>query len=196
MAIPGSRWRLTHHRAADPLPALEHDPLGSDTVADVLDELVQRFVQPYYLHMMRTNAVDLDDRLAEEVRALGREIPVSDVFELLQSHWRPRVMGAWFAAARTEVDFCEAVLESLDTCRGSLTAAPLAVAALVHVGPTTLQHIADYAERDAAKGWGAAGFAVAAIEHLTGAEAAGPVEENDRQRLTAMLHLALRLSHP
>ena len=159
----------------------------------VLEADKERLVVPFYLQMMRTNAVGDGDELADEIAVLAHEISVGDVLELLRSDWRPRVMGAWFAAARDEIEIGDGVLASLDTCYGSLTSPPLVTAALVHGRPKTREHLNSYVERDMANEWGAANFALAAIEHLDGKATQGIVADTDRGALSAMLNLASRL---
>ena len=64
-----------------------------DTVGP--DELTARYVQPFYLKMMRTNAVDCGLTLAFDIAAVGRTARPEDVITLLRGSWRGRVMGAW-----------------------------------------------------------------------------------------------------
>ena len=57
-----------------------------------------RFVAPFYLAMMGTNAIEhADADLLRRVVAVGRDASVRDVVWLLRGEWRPRVMGAWFS---------------------------------------------------------------------------------------------------
>ena len=82
---------------------------------------------------------------------------------------------------------------SLGTCFGSLTSPPLVTAALVHAGPNTIEALQAYIERDASNGWGAGGFAVAAIERLGGTATDAIADDDDRQELAAMLVVARRI---
>lgn len=154
----------------------------------------QRLIAPYYMRMMSTNVVGEGDDLATEVAALAQTLSVADVVELLRSEWRPRVMGAWFGGARTEIAVGDEVLASLDTCFGSLTSPPLVVAALLHRRPTTAERLIRYVERDRANGWGSAGFALAAVEYLRGPAEDGLLSTDaDRRTLAAMLEFGSRL---
>ena len=86
-----------------------------------------RLVAPFYLDMMGTNAIEYADaELLRSVAALGRDASVVDVVWLLRGAWRPRVMGAWFSLLHDSDAVTRAVLQSLETSVGSLTAPPLA----------------------------------------------------------------------
>src|SRR5688500_14801135 len=57
-----------------------------------------RFVAPFYLAMMGTNAIEhAEADLLRRVVAVGRDASAGDVVWLLRGEWRPRVMGAWFS---------------------------------------------------------------------------------------------------
>ena len=58
-----------------------------------MTELERRCVLPFYLKMMRLNALGHDVPLGT-VRKVGRQTADSEVAALLASGWRPRVMGA------------------------------------------------------------------------------------------------------
>ena len=86
-----------------------------------------RLVAPFYLDMMGTNAIEYADAdLLRSVAAVGRDASVVDVVWLLRGAWRPRVMGAWFSLLHDSDAVTRAVLQSLETSVGSLTAPPLA----------------------------------------------------------------------
>lgn len=126
-----------------------------------------RFVQPFYLGMMRLNAVQHGARLAPDIAATGRTASAHDVVRLLRNRgWRERVMGAWFSLFQDEQTVIEALLEALSTSWGSLDAPPLAVAAVVLAGPGALPALEAYYAADLSHGWGAAGLAAAAVDHL------------------------------
>jgi len=125
-----------------------------------------RFVQPFYLKMMRLNAIRYGPRLAADIVAAGRATSPSDVISLLRSNWRERVMGAWFALLLDNHSVTDAVLQALSTSRGSLDAPPLAAAAVILAGVRALPALETYYAADLANEWGAAGIAAAAVDHL------------------------------
>src|SRR5260370_40073391 len=61
-----------------------------------------RFVQPFYLRMMRLNSIQYGPRLAADIVVAGRTASPADVISLLGSNWRERVMGAWFALLQAD----------------------------------------------------------------------------------------------
>ena len=78
-----------------------------------------RFVAPFYLAMMGTNAIEhAEADLLRRVVAVGRDASVVDVVWLLRGAWRPRVMGAWFSLLHDSEAVTRAVLQSLETSRG------------------------------------------------------------------------------
>jgi hypothetical protein len=125
-----------------------------------------RFVQPFYLKMMRLNAIQYGPRLAADIVAAGRAASPSDVISLLQSNWRERVMGAWFALLHPHPSVTDAVLQALSTSRGSLDAPPLAAAAVMLAGARALPALETYYAADLTHEWGAARIAAAAVDHL------------------------------
>ncbi len=79
--------------------------------------------------MMGSNAIQhADAKLLRSVVEVGRDASVGDVVWLLRGEWRPRVMGAWYSLLHDSEAVTRAVLQSLATSSGSLTAPPLAVA--------------------------------------------------------------------
>jgi len=126
-----------------------------------------RFVAPFYLAMMGTNAIEhADADLLRRVVAVGRDASVRDVVWLLRGEWRPRVMGAWFSLLHDGEAVTRAVLQALETSRGSLTAPPLAVAAVLLADHEAESALAAYVAEDVLHGWGAAAFVSAAMDHL------------------------------
>jgi hypothetical protein len=89
-----------------------------------LTDLERRYVQPFYLTMMRLNALRSEVPL-DTLRDAARQLTDDDVTLLLNTAWRPRVLGAWFASGRGG-RLETALLRSLETLGGSLTAPPLA----------------------------------------------------------------------
>ncbi|MDA0171825.1 DUF6000 family protein [Solirubrobacter taibaiensis] len=139
-----------------------------------------RFVAPFYLAMMGTNALQYAEAdLLRRVVAVGRDASVVDVVWLLRGEWRPRVMGAWFSLLHDSEAVTRAVLQSLETSHGSLTAPPLAVAAVVLANHEAQSALAAYVARDVLHDWGSAAFVGAAMEHL-GMQA--PMELSERHR--------------
>jgi len=130
--------------------------------SDVLD----RCVRPFYLNMMRTNALEYGESPVEAIRAAARDVTSEEVMSLLRGSWRPRVMGAWLAVLRPTREVKDSVLTSLTTSRGSLDAPPLAVAAVVLAGPDAIGSLEHYFAADQANAWGAAGLIAAAGEYL------------------------------
>lgn len=139
-----------------------------------------RFVTPFYLAMMGTNAIEhAEADLLRRVVAVGRDASVVDVVWLLRGEWRWRVMGAWFSLLHDSEAVTQAVLRSLETSGGSLTAPPLAVAAVLLADHEAESALAAYVAEDVLHGWGSAEFVSAAMEHL-GMRA--PVELSQRHR--------------
>jgi hypothetical protein len=139
-----------------------------DYVPGVLRSDEDRLVKPFYLDMMGINAIQYADAdVLRNVLAVGREASAADVVWLLRSEWRPRVMGAWFSLLHDDEAVTRAVLRSLETSAGSLTAPPLAVAAVLLANHGAAKGaLADYLVRDVSHDWGSAGFVGAALEHL------------------------------
>ena len=92
-------------------------------------------VLPFYLSMMRTNATAVDERLWDDLVVVGRTATVDDVLWLLRvGAWRPVVMGAWLSLRFDRGQVGAAVSHALQESEGSLTAPPLAVAAVTILG--------------------------------------------------------------
>ena len=146
-----------------------------------------RLVAPFYLAMMGTNAIRYADaEVLRSVVAVGRNVSVADVVWLLRGAWRPRVMGAWFSLLHASEAMTRAVLQSLETSSGSLTAPPLAVAAVLLAGHEAQSALGDYVTQDLSHQWGAAAFVSAAIEHL-GSRAPTELSEQPRSSFAQML---------
>ena len=93
------------------------------------------FVLPFYLSMMRTNATAVGERLWDDLVVVGRTATVDDVLWLLRvGAWRPVVMGAWLSLRFDRGQVGAAVSHALQESAGSLTAPPLAVAAVTILG--------------------------------------------------------------
>lgn len=107
----------------------------------------KRLVAPFYLDMMRSNALGLDSRTRRRLVRAGRAAKLEDVRYLLAGgssqvpqvdgvflHWRPVVMGAWLSLRFEPDEVKEALIYALDHSAGDLTALPLASATVILVG--------------------------------------------------------------
>ena len=155
-------------------------PAGTRDYGSGVSANEHRLVRPFYLDMMGMNAIERADAdLLRRVVAVGQDTSVADVVWLLRGEWRPRVMGAWFSLLHESDAVTRAVLQSLQTSAGSLTAPPLAVAAVLLAEHEAQGALAAYFAQDVLHGWGSAAFASAAIEHLGGQT---PMEPSERDR--------------
>ena len=157
-----------------------------------LSELERRCVAPFYLQMMGLNAMSQDAPVAA-VREAGRTTADEQVAELLAGHWRARVMGAWLAAGRTE-RLATALLASLETSAGSLTAPPLATVALAGLGRKAAPSLQVYLRFDNENRRGSATFVAAVLERLGDPQAGIAVDADDYRAVAAMLSVATRLA--
>lgn len=149
-------------------------------------------MQPFYMTMMRLNAVRCVVPF-DALRDASRLITDYDVTLLLNSDWRPRVMGAWFASGRAG-RLETALLRSLETSGGSLTAPPLATVAGRGLGVVAVPSLRAYLQRDLEHGWGSASFVAAVLERLGAVQADVAVDGRDRSDLDQMLTVARRLA--
>ena len=155
---------------------------------------IEQLVKPYYLQMMRLNALQYADDLVGALRLTGRTVSSGEVVELLGRFWRERVMGAWFSLLCDDDELVlAAVLQALRTSFGSLDAPPLIVAAVVLGGSASAPAIEHYLRRDVEQNWGASGFARAACDALDGQTTDEPVTTSDRADFEALLKIAQRL---
>jgi hypothetical protein len=120
------------------------------------DELYKRFVQPWYLQMMRLGACQSGQRLAPQIARASLDADEEVVLRLLRPAWRERVMGAWLSVTRSSEIVMAEVLHQLEQSHGALDAPPLATAAVVLAGPACTSSLGQYHERDVNSGWGAA----------------------------------------
>lgn len=140
---------------------------------------LRRYVTPFYLKLMGCAAGDADTHLITKVRKRASHLSSSQVAQLLQMHWRPRVMGAWYAVAVQDPSLSTPVHDSLETSLGHLTSPPLITATLAYPSQRTATLLHDYIETDREHQWGAAGFAAAALDRLVPA-AEGQVDAPPR----------------
>lgn len=157
------------------------------------DERLQELVTPFYLQMVRVNALEMDDELLAGVAANGRTASVDEVLGLLQDSWRPRVMGAWYALFHDDPQIPEAVADCLRSSSGTLTSPPLAVSAVVLLGSEALGALEFHAEQDSSHVWGGHGFLAAALEHLGVTASTGRPEDRHRAEFDGLLAVARRL---
>lgn len=157
------------------------------------DDRTARLVAPFYLKMMRFNAVDADEELLARVLEVSTQATAEDVTALLRDPWRSTVMGAWISLAHSDDRVTDEVLAALDRSHGSLDSPPLVTAAIALAASKGLPGLAQYAQRDAASNWGALPFVVAAIEYLGGTSVIGQSDQPSRKMLTAMVGVANRL---
>jgi hypothetical protein len=147
-----------------------------------------RLVAPFYLSMMGINAIrHANANVLQDLVAVGRDTSVEEVVGLLRGTWRPRVMGAWFSLLHDNETVTRAVLQSLRTSSGSLTAPPLTVAAVLLAEHAAHSAMAEYVARDVAQDWGSAAFVTAAIEHLDSRTPINSSRSNDGHDVERML---------
>jgi hypothetical protein len=158
-----------------------------------VDEIEERYVKPFYLHMMRFNALADGSEHLVEVRSFGRSLDPEIVVRLLRSHWRPRVMGAWYALFQDPAVIGAELLRSLETSAGDLTAPPLAAVSVAQMQRDALSALETYLRVDLAHGYGAAGFVVAAIEQLGGSSNQAESTDESRTCFARMLSFAQTL---
>jgi hypothetical protein len=157
-------------------------------IGDGERRLRESYVLPFYMQLPTHSA-----ELVPSVAATGREAPLADILELLGSDWRPRQVGAWFAIVRDEPEVLPAVLESLRTSRGSLTAPELAVAAIVLCGEEAIPALLDYQTAETERNFGRCGEISAARELLGARSPLGPASDEERARFARYLRVATDL---
>ena len=156
---------------------------------------LRRYVTPFYMKLMGVGAAEVYDDLGVTVRKRGRHLSGADVSQLLQMHWRPRTMGAWYAIALGDPSLSTAVHDSLEGSLGHLTSPPLITAVLAYPNDQTAVLLRDYIETDLKQQWGAAGFAAAALSRLVPedaqdvrAGAAPPMSAEDVALVDKLMH--------
>lgn len=157
-----------------------------------LSPLEVRCVKPFYLKMMGCNVLNYSMPYGR-LRELGQGVRDDDVVELLGGLWRPRVMGAWFAAGREE-RLAEELLRSLETSAGSLTAPPLATVALRGLGTAAAPALQTYLAVDLERQHGSARFIAAALKRLGSPPEHPAVDDTSCQTLSSMLAVADQLA--
>lgn len=157
----------------------------------MLSDAEAKYVQPYYLKMMSLNAIwDAERPPVREVREVSATVPTDVVIDFLRGLWRPRVMGAWYALRQDADLVAEALVESLATSAGTLTAPPLATVTTLMLGEEALPPLNAYAAAAAADPHlGADGFIAAATERLGGTPVVEATDQ-DREHFSKMLAVA------
>jgi hypothetical protein len=158
-----------------------------------LNDLERRCVLPFYLTMMGVSVpaeVPFDT-----LREVTRTTSDDEVAQLLGSRWRPRVMGAWLASGRA-LRLKAALLHSLETSLGSLTAPALATVALHGLGGSAVPSLMVYLEQDLAHRWGSAPFVSAVLERLGATPPRAAIDDQHRKAVDQMLAIARRLAEP
>lgn len=157
-----------------------------------LTDLERRCVSPFYLKMMRLNARRYDVPF-DALRDVAQATTDDEVAMLLASEWRPRVMGAWLACGRTQ-RLEAALLKSLETSKGSLTAPPLAAVALHGLGAKAVPSLQTYLRQDLEHQWGSASYVAAVLERLGATPTGVAVNDQYRRAVDEMLTIARRLA--
>jgi hypothetical protein len=157
-----------------------------------LTDLERRCVLPFYRRMMGLNALS-DVVSFDTLRSVARETTDDEVAGLVASGWRPRVMGAWLACGRTG-HLEAALLRSLETSGGTLTAPPLATVALHGLGAKAVPALEAYLRRDIERQLGSAAFTGAVLERVGIVPAGIAVSDRDRRAVDGMLTVAHRLA--
>jgi hypothetical protein len=147
--------------------------------------ITETYVLPFYMQLPRNRT-----ELVPSVAAVGRSAPLGDIIEMLSSHWRPRQMGAWFSLVRDEPEILPAVLESLRSSLGSLTAPELATTAVLIGGEHAVPALLDYQTAETERNYGITGAVSAALEFVGAASLRGPASDSDKVRFAEYLDVA------
>ena len=157
------------------------------------DERREQLVVPFYLKMMRRNVLwRVNPPLDSFVRAADAATP-ADVVALLGDAWRECAVGAWMALRHDTPDVRAALLRALASSFGSLTAPPLATAAVYLCGDESLTSLKTYIHRDVPNSWGAAGTIAAAIEFLGEEGTVHQPSDDDRAAFAGLMKYAERI---
>lgn len=187
-----SRHSRPRHGADVPIPRAS----ASRRYCAPVDEVDDRCVKPFYLKMMGFNALTCEEEVLRLIRQVGAGLDAGAVVKLLRGEWRPRVMGAWYALLHDTHEVRQALLYSLETSAGTLTAPALATAAIALAGIEAVPSLTAYAAADVSHQYGAAGFIAAAVERLGGAAEWSAPTDQDRDNVARMQAVATRLCVP
>ena len=157
-----------------------------------MTSLEERAVLPFYLKMMRLNALHHAFDLWPELVTEAKAVTLDDAKWLLGvGAWRPVVMGAWFSVRFPAAEIGQELRRAMTASQGSLTAPPLAVACVVVSGIDAVPEMGQYVEADPGQD-GSTGFVAAGIEYL-GGPSSGSVADEDRQAFKRLVHVATSL---
>jgi hypothetical protein len=157
-----------------------------------MNPVEERLALPFYLKMMGTNANRNAEALWDELVSAGGAASLAEVQQLLApDHWRPVVMGAWFALRFDADEIGSDLVGAMERCRGSLTAPPLAIACALVLGRDAGRTLASYVERDDARD-GSATFVSAVHELFCGTNPAS-ADGDERAAVADMLEVGRRL---
>jgi hypothetical protein len=106
------------------------------------ERVIEDFVRPIYLSVRMTSPLDPVQGLLVAEKA--HQASADEVLWMLATYWRPRRVGAWFALVHREPEIDLALLESLRTSRGYLTAPDLGFAAARRLGRDALPALHEY----------------------------------------------------
>jgi hypothetical protein len=145
------------------------------------EKVIADFVKPIYLsvHMNRP----LDHVQALLVSELARAASADEILWMLGTRWRPRRVGAWFTLVHSETTLGPALLESLRTSRGYLTAPDLGFAAARRLGEEALPALHEYQSTALRDGLGGLSMITALIESLGGSSDLAPSTDEDHEAL-------------
>ena len=102
---------------------------------------------------------------------------------MLGTHWRPRRVGAWFTFVHTEPEVGSALLMSLRTSRGTLTAPDLGFAAVRILGVNALPALHEYQSIASRENFGGLSEITALIESLGDSSELANSLESDHESL-------------
>ncbi len=145
-----------------------------------------------YQSMMGRTGSD-DEQILDAVARIGRSTSAEDVVQLLGSHWRARVVGGWYSLFHDEVAVGPALLQSLETSQGALTAPGLVAAAITMVPDAAPASARRYLREDLTHGWGSAGLVAAGLERLGAASVGTEPTDEDRDDLLRLVGVASAL---
>lgn len=147
------------------------------------ERVIDEFVRPIYL---TAQVNDPDPVLANFIAERGRAATTEEVLWMLGSHWRPRRVGAWFSLVHPESEVTPALLESLRTSLGYLTAPILGFVAVRRVGADALPALHEYQAEAQRQNYGGVATITALIELAGGRSSLAPTGENDFRFLDHM----------
>jgi len=128
--------------------------------------------------------------LVPSVAAVGRGAPFQDIVEMLRSPWRTRQVAAWFSVVRDEPEILPAVLGSLRTSFGSLTAPALAAAAVLLGGERAIPALLDYQAAETERNFAVSGAVSAALEYVGATSPRGAASDSARSEFRRHLDVA------